>query len=94
MKKISILLIAIIAIFTSCDKYNYKAVYAVSDENDNVLFVDTVYAEGNKYAQLILWKDVENYSRLNFDKGFRSDLWLKTKQKVDIISFEQLNKLE
>ena len=43
MKKISILLIAIIAMFTSCDKYNYKAVYAVSDENDNVLFVDTVY---------------------------------------------------
>lgn len=94
MKKMLILLIATIAMFTSCDKYNYKAVYSVKDENDNVLFVDTVYAEGNEYAQLILWLDVENYSRLNFDKGFDSDLLLKTKQKVDIISFEQLNKVD
>jgi hypothetical protein len=94
MKKISILLIAIIAIFTSCDSYNYKAVYTVNDENDNILFVDTVYAEGNEYAKLILWVDAENYSKLNFDNGISSDLLLKTKQKVDIISFEQLNKVE
>ena len=93
MKKI-LILIAIIAMFTSCVKYNYKAVYSVKDENDNVLFVDTVYAEGNEYAQLILWMDVENYYRLNFDKGFSSDLLLKTKQKVNIISFEQLNIVE
>lgn len=93
MKKI-LIFIATIAMFTSCVKYNYKAVYTVNDENDNVLFVDTVYAEGNKYAQLILRVDAENYNRLNFDKGFDSDLLIKTKQKVDIISFEQLNKVE
>lgn len=93
MKKI-LIFIATIAIFTSCDSYNYKAVYTVNDENDNVLFVDTVYAEGNKYAQLILRVDAENYNRLNFDNGVSSDLLLKTKQKVDIISFEQLNKVE
>lgn len=93
MKKI-LIFIATIAMFTSCVKYNYKAVYSVKDENDNVLFVDTVYGEGNEYAQLILWMDAENYSRLNFDKGCSSDLLLKTKQKVDIISFEQLNKVE
>lgn len=93
MKKI-LILIAIIAIFTSCVKYNYKAVYSVKDENDNVLFVDTVYAEGDGYTQLVLWMDAENYSRLNLNQTFSSDLLLKTKQKVDIISFEQLNKVE
>ena len=93
MKKI-LIFIATIAMFTSCVKYNYKAVYSVKDENDNVLFVDTVYAEGTEYVQLILWVDAEKYSRLNFDKGFSSDLLLKTKQKVDIISFEQLNKVD
>ena len=93
MKKI-LIFIATIAMFTSCDIYNYKAVYTVNDENDNVLFVDTVYAEGNVYAKLILWVDAENYNKLNFDNGVSSELLLKTKQKVDIISFEQLNKVE
>lgn len=94
MKKISILLIATIAMFTSCVKYNYKAVYSVKDENDNVLFVDTVYREGNEYSQLHLRLDVENYNMLKFDAGVESELLLKTKQKVEIISFEQLNKVE
>lgn len=93
MKKI-LILIAAMAMFTSCVKYNYKAVYSVNDENDNILFIDTVYAKGNEYSQLILWIDAENYNRLNFDAGFESDLLIKTKQKVDIISFEQLNKIE
>ena len=88
------MVIATVLLFVSCDSYKYKSVYSVKDENDNVLFVDTVYAEGNKYAQLILRVDAENYNRLNFDKGFDSDLLIKTKQKVDIISFEQLNKVE
>lgn len=94
MKKISILLIATIAMFTSCVKYNYKAVYSVKNENDNVLFVDTVYHEGNEYSQLILRLDVENYNRLIFDGGVEDELLIKTKQKVEIISFEQLNKVE
>lgn len=93
MKKI-LILIATIAMFTSCEKYNYKAVYSVKDENDNVLFVDTVYREGNENAQLYLWRDGENYNRLNFDGGFSSDLLIKTNRKVDIISFEQLKKVE
>lgn len=93
MKKI-LIFIATIAMFTSCVKYNYEAVYSVKDENDNVLFVDTVYAEGNEYAKLILWVDAENYYRLNFDNGVSSDLLVMTKQKVDIISFEQLNKVD
>lgn len=92
MKKILILIA--LAMFTSCEKYNYKAVYSVKDENDNVLFVDTVYCEGTEYAQLYLWRDVENNNRLNFNGGFASDLLIKTKQKVDIISFEQLKKVE
>lgn len=93
MKKI-LIFIATIAMFTSCVKYNYKAVYSVKDENDKVLFVDTVYAEGDEYARIILYMDAENYYRLNFDKGHSYDYLLKTKQKVDIISFEQLNKVE
>ena len=93
MKKI-LILIATIAMFTSCEKYNYKAVYSVKDENDNVLFVDTVYAKGDEYTQLILWVDAENYNKLQINKGFASELLIKTKQKVDIITFEQLNKVE
>ena len=93
MKKI-LIFIATIAMFTSCVKYNYKAVYSVKDENDNVLFIDTVYAKGDEYAQLILWVDAENYNKLKINKGFDSELLIKTKQKVDIISFEQLNKVE
>lgn len=93
MKKI-LILIATIAMFTSCDKYKYKAVYAVNDENNNVLFVDTVYAEGNEYSQLVLLVDGENYNLLKFSGGVESDLLIKTKQKVDIISFEQLKKVE
>lgn len=92
MKKI-LILIATIAMFTSCEKYKYKAVYSVKDENDNVLYVDTVYCEGTENARLCLFKDVEN-NMLNFDGGFAFDLLVKTKQKVDIISFEQLNKVE
>lgn len=55
MKKI-LILIATIAMFTSCEKYNYKAVYSVKDENDNLLFVDTVYREGSDNAKLYLWR--------------------------------------
>lgn len=80
--------------FTSCDTYNYKAVYTVNDKNDNVLFVDTVYVEGDEYSQISLKTDAENYTRLYFDGGFESKLLIKTKQKVDIISFEQLKKVE
>lgn len=93
MKKI-LIFIATIAMFTSCVKYNYEVVYSVKDENDNVMFVDTVYAEGDEYAQLILRVDAENYNKLKINKGFASELLIKTKQKVDIISFEQLNKVE
>ena len=92
MKKILILIA--LAMFTSCEKYNYKAVYSVKDENNNVLFVDTIYREGNEYAQLVLWVDNENYNKLKFNGGAESDLLIKTKQKVDIISFEQLKKVE
>jgi hypothetical protein len=93
MKKI-LIFIATVLLFVSCDSYKYKAVYSVKDENDNVLFVDTVYAEGNDYSKLVLSVDCENYYRLNFNGGFESKILLKTKQKVDIISFEQLNKVE
>lgn len=94
MKKI-LILIAAIVMFTSCnEKYNYKTIYTVKDKNDNVLFADTVYREGYDYSRLLLWVDVENYNRLIFDNGYSSDILIKTKQKVDIISFEQLKKVE
>ena len=92
MKKI-LILFATIVMFTSCDKYNYQSVYSVKDENDNVLYVDTLYSEGNKNARLFLISDVE-HNMLKFDDGYFCDLLLKTKQKVEIISFEQLNKVE
>lgn len=94
MKKI-LIFIATIVMFTSCnEKYNYKTIYTVKDKNDNVLFTDTVYREGYDYSKLLLWADVENYNRLIFDNVYSSDILIKTKQKVDIISFEQLKKVE
>ena len=93
MKKF-LILIATVVLFASCDRYNYKSVYAVKDENGNVMFADTLYSTGNKYSYLRLWVDGENYYTLHFNGGFQSDLLIQTKQKVDIISFEKLNKVD
>lgn len=88
------MVIATVLLFVSCDSYKYKSVYSVNDENGNILFTDTVYIVGTEYSQLVLSVDDENYYRLIFDRGFESALLIKSKQKVDIISFEQLNKVE